>query len=218
MTQSSQDNPRWQTVLFDLDGTLCNTIPLILASFQHAFREVTGEGVDEDVARSWIGLTLATTFAPYPQAAELEASYRRFNEANLTALQTNFDGIPELLRELKDARVRTGIVTAKRRHVAMMSLDASGITDDIELVCAMDDTDKHKPDPTPLLLGLERMGVGREGAVYIGDAVVDLQAAAAAGIDGIGVTWGAGTPADLSLQPHVALCNTTDELARVLLG
>lgn len=212
--------PRWQTVLFDLDGTLCNTIPLILASYQHAFREVLGTELDTATGLGWIGRTLRDTFAEFPKAAELEDAYRAFNHEHLVELQQGYEGIRELVVDLLDAGVSCGIVTSKRRYTAGMSLEAGQLDGLLPVLCAMEDTEVHKPDPTPLLLGLERLdavGAGPERAVYVGDATVDLQAAAAAGIAGIGVTWGAGVPDRLAEQPHAAICDTVDELRAALL-
>lgn len=211
-------NPRWQTVLFDLDGTLCNTIPVILASYQHAFREVLGRELDAATGLSWIGRTLRDTFASYPKAAELEDSYRAFNHEHLLELQQSYDGIRELVVDLVDAGAHCGIVTSKRRYTAGLSLEASQLDGLLPVLCAMEDTEVHKPDPAPLRVGLQKIGSDGSDAVYVGDATVDLLAAAAAGIDGIGVTWGAGTREALSRQPSVAVVDQVDELRALLLG
>ncbi len=84
--------PRWQTVLFDLDGTLCDTIGLIIASYQHSLREVLGYEEDEQVIRGWIGKTLADTFSAHEQAALLESTYVEYNLANLARLQRSYEG------------------------------------------------------------------------------------------------------------------------------
>ena len=82
----------------------------------------------------------------------------------------------------------------------------------------MDDTTRHKPDPTPLLTGLAVLGAPVQGSLYVGDAIHDLKAADAARMDGIGVTWGAGHPDELRAQPHVAVVDTVDQLRELLLG
>lgn len=210
---------RWPIVLFDLDGTLCNTVDLILASFHHAHREVLGQELDEAVALGWIGRTLRDIYAPYEQAAQLEASYLRFNLANLERLQTGYDGIRELLTDLKAQGIRTGVVTSKRHEGAARSLAAAGLDQLIPVVCAMEDTGQHKPNPQPLLLAMEKLGVhdSSHGA-YVGDATVDVQAAHAAGLASLAVTWGAGTRDELAAQAPLALCTTVDELRGHLLG
>lgn len=210
---------RWQTVVFDLDGTLCNTIALILASFRHAHREVLGEELDQEVARSWIGRTLPDIYAPYGEAAEdLRNSYLAFNLANLEQLQTSFDGIAELLQDLRSAGVVTGVATSKQRTSADRSLAASGLTELVPVVASMGETEHHKPHPEPIRHALAQLGADPATAVYVGDAVVDVQAAQAAGIDQIAVTWGAGDRTELLLTNPTAAVDSVDELARWLLG
>jgi pyrophosphatase PpaX len=81
----------------------------------------------------------------------------------------------------------------------------------------MEDTDVHKPNPEPLLLALARLGAGATECVYIGDAVVDVQAARAAGMAAIAVTWGAGERADLVAAGPLAVVDTMEELRAQLL-
>lgn len=208
--------PRWQTVLFDLDGTLCDTIGLIIASYQHSLREVLGYEEDEQVIRGWIGKTLADTFSAHEQAALLESTYVEYNLANLARLQRSYEGVRELVAELDAAGVRCGIVTSKRTATAHLSLEAAGLDAMIEVLGAMEDSTHHKPHPEPLLNALAKLGSTGEGVVYVGDATVDLLAASAAGLAGVGVLWGAGVRADLEVLPHEAICATVSELREAL--
>src|SRR5690606_31375084 len=108
---------RWRTILFDLDGTLADTIPLIIASYQHAFREVLREEVSEDTARSWIGRSLLEALLEVSpeHGHELDRVYREWNLANTERLIRSYDGIPELVSDLDAAGARCAIVTSKRR-------------------------------------------------------------------------------------------------------
>lgn len=212
--------PRWPVVLFDLDGTLINTIDAIVASYTYTWQTVTGRQVTRTEILPWIGRTLADVFtdeAP-EHAAELEQVYMDHNHANMAAMVTRYDGIEELMADLVAAGVRTGVVTSKRRRTAIPAMQIAGLPAETVLACAMDDTTKHKPDPTPLLTGLEVLGAPAAGSLYVGDAIHDLKAAHAAGMDGLGVTWGAGAPDELRAQPHVAVVDTVDQLRELLLG
>ena len=111
-------SPRWPVVVFDLDGTLVNTIPLIVESYRQAFREVRGEEVDETFALPLIGMTLVDALSPFPEADALAHAYITFNLAHLESLQTDFEGIRELLDALSDAGVVVGVATSKRRPAA----------------------------------------------------------------------------------------------------
>lgn len=210
--------PRWSTVLFDLDGTLANTIPLIVASYQHAFREVLGVEVDAARARAWIGRPLLPALLEESpeHGHELDVAYRAWNLAHTDDLIERFDGIPDLLAGLTDAGVTCAVVTSKRRLTAQKALQAVGIEHLITVVAALEDTATHKPDPAPLLLGARALNVDPASAVYVGDAVVDVAAAHAAGMPAIAVTWGAGERAALAQAAPGAVVDTVAELAAVL--
>ncbi|MCU1536897.1 MAG: family hydrolase [Humibacillus sp.] len=211
--------PRWATAVFDLDGTLADTIDLIVASYQHAFRTVLGHEEDPVVIRSWIGRPLVGAFRDHsPEHAEtLYATYLQWNADNTERLIRSYDGVVDVLGDLREAGVHVGIATSKRRESARQAMDILGISPHVEVLVAMEDTDVHKPDPTPLLLALERMGRSAEGAVYVGDAVVDVLAGQAAGMDTLAVTWGAGLPAALEASAPSALATTAAELRSAFL-
>ncbi len=211
--------PRWPTVIFDLDGTLANTIPLIVASYQHAFRTVLGTEPSEDRARSWIGRPLLPALleeAPEHGHA-LDLAYREWNLANTERLIQRYAGVPELLAALRSARVRTGVVTSKRRQAAQLAVAAVGIEGLIEVVGALEDTTVHKPAPDPLLRGAAALGADPEHCAYVGDAVVDVRAALAAGMSAVAVTWGAGVRHELAAAGPFAVVDTVAALADVLL-
>jgi len=205
-------------VLFDLDGTLANSIDLIVESYQYAFATVAGRQVTRAQACSWIGQTLTQTFRTEDaeRAAELETTYRAFNNSNLDRIM-GYPGTPELLDGLRSAGAVTGVVTSKGRGAADASLRQVGLAGAIDVLAARDDTTAHKPDPAPLLFALAGLGAAPAEAAYVGDAVFDVQAARAAGMTAIAVTWGAGLTDELAGLGPDALCATMDELRGVLM-
>jgi pyrophosphatase PpaX len=213
-------SPRWSTAIFDLDGTLADTINLIVESYQHAFRTVLGRQEDPDVIRSWIGRPLIGAFRDHSpeQADELYSTYLQWNADNTERLIRTYDGVVDVVGELRAAGVHVGIATSKRRESAQQAMDILGISPHVDVLVAMEDTDRHKPDPTPLLLALERMGRGSNGAVYVGDAVVDVLAGKAAGMDTLAVTWGAGLPEALHAVRPTAVASDATELRSAFLG
>jgi pyrophosphatase PpaX len=213
-------DPRWSTAVFDLDGTLADTIDLIVASYQHAFTTVLGHEEDPDLIRSWIGRPLVGAFREHsPEHADtLYATYLQWNADNTERLIRTYNGVVAVLGDLRTAGVHVGIATSKRRESARQAMDILGISQHVDVLVAMEDTDVHKPDPTPLLLALERMGRGVDGAVYVGDAVVDVLAGKAAGMDTLAVTWGAGLRAALDAAAPTALASTAAELRSAFLG
>jgi pyrophosphatase PpaX len=210
----------WRWVVFDLDGTIVNTIPLIIASYDHALWNVLGEHADPVEARGWIGQTLYDTFhRRYPgQADALIDAYVEFNLREMATLLEQYPGIPELLAEMRAAGIHFGVATSKRRRSAELTLAQSGLSEAIEVTVAMEDTGSHKPDPAPLRLALELFGAEPAQAVYVGDAVVDVRAAQAAGMAQIAVTWGAGRGEDLLAAQPTAVVDAVAELRALLLG
>lgn len=213
-------SPRWQTIFFDLDGTLANTIPLIVASYQHAFREVRGEEIEDARARAWIGRPLlgALLEEDPERGHDLDRTYREWNLANTERLIERYDGVPEMLTALKAAGANVHIVTSKRTETARLALVGVGIDDLIDVVGALEHTTKHKPDPEPLLVAAAKLGVDPSTAVYVGDATVDILAARAAGMSAIAVTWGAGERAALEATDPDTVVDTVGELTAYLLN
>jgi len=215
-------SPRWRTVIFDLDGTLVDTIGLIVASYRHAFEAVLDPGtppVPEERIRAWIGQPLIRAFREVStvHADALNTAYLTWNEANTGRLIREYAGVRELLTRLAAAGVRVAVVTSKRRTHAELALGLAGLSALVGALVAMEDTTEHKPRPEPLLLALDRLGAPAGEAVYVGDAVVDLEAAHTAGIASVGVTWGAGVRADLVGTAPTALADTVAELTGILM-
>ena len=190
---TSPSTPRWPTVVFDLDGTLADTLPLIIASYQHTFRTVLGHEEDPDRIRTWIGRTLPEIFTTYyrDHADELLATYLEWNDAHTEDLIRGFDGVRDVLADLSAAGLALGVATSKRRASARQAMDLLGLSEHLPVLVAMEDVETHKPDPAPLLLAVERLGGDPAAAVYVGDAVVDVRAGQAAGMATAAVTWGA---------------------------
>ena len=212
--------PRFHTVLFDLDGTLADTIPLIVASYQHAFRTVLGEEIDEARARAWIGRPLlAALLEESPEHGhDLDQTYREWNLANTARLIRRYEGVPEMLEALASAGVRMAVATSKRRQTARLALEGVGIDHLIEVAAALEDTTRHKPEPDPLLHAAASLGSQPCDCVYVGDATVDVLAARAAGMAAIAVGWGAADREALAATGPEALVDTVADLTAYLLG
>ena len=217
---ASGQTPRHPVVLFDLDGTLADTIPLIVASYQHAFRTVLAEEVAEARARAWIGRPLLPALLEESpeHGDELDRVYREWNLANTARLIRRYQGVPELLTELTAAGVTCAVATSKRRETARLALVGVGIDGLVDVVAALEDTAAHKPAPDPLLYAAATLGVDPAECVYVGDATVDMLAARAAGMSAVAVTWGAGERAALEATHPDAVVDTVHDLAAYLLG
>ncbi len=180
-------------VIFDLDGTVVDTVELIVASFRYAVRTVLGEDLPDEVITAGVGQPLMTQMMRLSneKAQQLYDVYREYNHRRHDELIRSYDGMEGALRRLHDAGRRLGIVTSKSRETTQMAFDAVALGGVFDTVVTATDTDRHKPDPDPILLCLERLG-GDDGSrgIYIGDSPVDMTAGLAAGLGTAAVAWG----------------------------
>ena len=211
---------RFRIVLFDLDGTLIDSGPIILASMQHAVRTV----LDREIPPDELGLTIGgqgivaqMQAIDAEHADELLEVYKEHNDGLHETLEA-FDELIALLPRLKAEGRRLGIVTAKRHRTVGLALDRFPVLrDDFDVVVAHEDTDRHKPDPDPVTLAIERLGGTPSDAAYVGDSPFDIQAAKAAGAYAVAVGWGGIHPDErlLAEEPD-AFVRSPEELLRVL--
>lgn len=182
----------FSVVLFDLDGTLINTNDLILASFQHTLREKLGLEVPPEEIYQYFGEPLVYTMARYApdRAEELADFYRVFNHANHDQLLRNFEGVSEALSTLHTAGVQLAIVTSKHVALARRGLRVANLDKYFPVVVGMDETEKHKPEPEPALLALQRLGVEPGPHVLmVGDSRFDILCGRNAGCKTAAVGW-----------------------------
>jgi len=177
-------------VLFDLDGTVVDTVELIVLSFRHAVRTVLGEDLPDEHITAGVGQPLMTQMERLSQehARELYDVYREYNHRRHDELIRAYDGVAETLAALKTAGRRLGVVTSKSRDTTQMAFAAVGMGDLFDVVVTATDTQAHKPAAEPILLCLERLAGPRP--IYVGDSPVDIQAGKAAGVATAAVAWG----------------------------
>lgn len=206
-------------ILFDLDGTVIDSVALIRESHRYAVAQVLGIELSDDVLVANVGRPLIDQMRAFsePHADELLRVYREWNHANTQRLLAAYDGIDVLLRDLRAAGRSLGIVTSKSGPTVQLAFDVLPLAQYFDVLIAAEDSQLHKPDPAPLRLALERLGRSAQGACYVGDAPFDLQAGSAAGVTTIGVTWGFFPRSALEPFHPQYLVDTTAELAKVLL-
>jgi pyrophosphatase PpaX len=184
---------RFPVVLFDLDGTLIDSGPIILASMQHAVRQVLDREIAyEELAATVGGQGLVSQMRDLDpdRVDELVEVYREHNDPLHDTLEA-FEGMIDVLPRLRAEGRRLGIVTAKRHRTVALALDRfPWLGEQFEVVVAYEDTDRHKPEPDPVLAAVERLGAEPSRTAYVGDSPFDIQAAKAAGAFAVGVAWG----------------------------
>lgn len=186
--------PRFQTVLFDLDGTLIDSVDLIVDSYRHVFATHGLPEHSRDEILVGIGTPLRSVFgALTDDPAEIDrwiATYREFNLAHHDQRVTAYPSTVDMVRRIRGAGCRVGLVTSKNHAGALRGLDLIGLRDAIEVVVGADDVTRPKPDPEPARLALEALGVPADGALFVGDSRHDMYCGRSAGTWTAGVTWG----------------------------
>jgi pyrophosphatase PpaX len=210
---------RFRNVLFDLDGTVVDSGAIILASMRHATREVLGRDYsDEELLQAVGGPGLeAQMSALAPEHVErLVDVYRAHNEPLHDELEA-CAGMEDVLVRLREEGRRLGIVTAKRRSTVELAFDRVPLGHLFETIVGGDETERHKPDPEPLLLAAERLGADPAETAYVGDSPFDVRAAKAAGMFAVAVTWGRiHDQVRLESEQPDAIVDTAEELLGVL--
>jgi pyrophosphatase PpaX len=202
MTSPSGDGRR-DAILFDLDGTLIDSIELIVKSAHFAFAKC---GLAVPTEKEWltgVGRPLPVMFRHFSSGSDedvaaLILAYREFQMAHHDALVHAYPGVPELLEELARRGHPLGIVTSKSDALAARGLSHTGIDQFFDTVVGMDSCQRHKPHPEPVMIALDRLGALPERAWFVGDSIHDMESGNAAGVATIGALWGPFTAEDLA--------------------
>ena len=180
------DHVQPQAVLFDLDGTLVDSLPTIGAAMSAALKEF-GHHIDVATIIPQIGAPMPVLAAELTGASEDEAE--QINERYLSLYYDDFiqktkpfDGATELLDRLRAAGVALGVVTNKNEHGAHMMVDIQGWKPTFDVVVGRDTTARPKPWPDGTLHGLQVLGATPEQAALVGDTEFDMGAGRDAGL------------------------------------
>ena len=181
-------------VLFDLDGTLIDSIELLLSSARHAF---DGWQIGAPTDAEWIrgiGTPLVEQLrgfaASEDEVTRLLQRYRDYQHIHHDRLTRCYDDVPAVVAQLADRGHPMAIVTSKASVIAKRSLEWVGLHRFFPVVVGFDETARHKPDPEPVLAALERLGASADQAAFLGDSPHDVHAGNAAGVLTIAALWG----------------------------
>jgi len=182
------------TVLFDLDGTLIDSVRLILDSYHHTLAAHGLEARSDDFWLAGLGTPLRVQFKHWSddpvQLEAMIATYREYNLTHHDSMVTAYPGVIPVVRAIRRAGYRTGLVTSKNKPGAERGLKLVGLDTEMELVIGADDVVNPKPHHEPIEVALRRLGEPAEGALYVGDSVHDMESGRAAGVTTAAVLWG----------------------------
>ena len=209
---------KYKVYLFDFDYTLADSSRGIVTCYRHVLdRNGYSSPTDDDIKRT-IGKTLEDSFAlltgvtDAARLAEFRRQYVKEADVYMTANTILFPEVENVLRHLKAEGARLGIISTKFRYRIRELLTAKGLDDVFDFIVGGEDVKAAKPSPEGVLMALERLQVGKEEVLYVGDSVVDAETAQAAGVSFGGVTHGVTTAEELSAYPHRLIMTSLEEL------
>lgn len=206
-------------LLFDLDGTLIDSIGLLLECMQFAF-----DGRDRaPTIPQWvagIGTPLRTQLAEWcsgPEEVEqMVGRYRDYQDLHLERLTTPYAGVIETMQWARAEGFKTALVTSKGKGMTGRSLDHVGLGAAFDAVVTFEETTRHKPLPDPVFLALERLGASPDRALFVGDSPHDMHAGRAAGVKTAAALWGPFTREELAVASPDFWMQRFDELPAVV--
>jgi pyrophosphatase PpaX len=186
--------PPIRTVLFDLDGTLIDSVQLILDSYHHT---LAAHGLPPRTDEEWlagIGTPLTAQFAAWKDTAgvldALIATYREYNLKHHDRMVTVYPGVVEVVRVLKEDGIATGLVTSKNRIGALRGLTLARLEALMDVLVCSDEVQNPKPHPEPVEKAVRLLGADPSSTVYVGDSIHDMRSGRAAGVRTAAVLWG----------------------------
>jgi pyrophosphatase PpaX len=183
-----------QTVLFDLDGTLIDSIRLILDSYHHT---LAAHGIPPRTDDHWlrgVGTPLSVQFGEWRNdLGKLEAmvaTYREYNLAHHDRMVTVYPGVVAAIVAIRAAGRRTGLVTSKNRQGALRGLTLVRLETMMDVLVCADEVTNPKPHPEPVEKAVALLGADPGTTVYVGDSIHDMVSGRAAGVRTAAALWG----------------------------
>lgn len=213
----------YKAVLFDLDGTLINTLEDLAAASNYAlaaygypprpvgdFKLLAGNGVAVMLERA-----MPPEERTPGRVEELKEKFLEYYSVHYADKTAPYDGVPELLRELKDRGYKRAVVTNKVEEMAKVILHKL-YPDCFDLIFGQRDGVPTKPDPTLAHMAMKELGVSPAECVFMGDSGVDIQTAVNSGALPVGVLWGFREEKELLENGAKRIISQADELLDIL--
>ena len=198
---------RIRTLLFDFDGTLMDSTQIIVQSWQQVYKKVTGKETELETILSTFGSILGDAIAdafPDEPTDELIKIYRDHNQEHFLEMIDLYPGIEKMLTELKRSGITMALVTSRLKRTTMQAVGKFGLDRYFDVVITANDCTKHKPDPEPILVALEKLNelkarscteetdkkvIDPDTVMMVGDTIYDRECARRAGVKCALVAW-----------------------------
>ncbi len=207
----------FSVALFDLDGTLVDSLPFIMSTYKLVFKKLNLPWNEIELIK-WIGRPLreiASFFAGEKKDKFLKL-YERYYNLDFENNVSPFPGTFEMLESLKINGFLLGIVTSKGKEGAARTIKITGLDNYMDVVITAHDVNVHKPFPDPILKALDILNVSPGRSLYIGDSYHDIKAGLGAGTITLAVTWGINTREELAALNPDGLLESWADLERYL--
>ena len=204
--------------LFDFDYTLANAETGIVKCFKLLMQQEGYFIPPDDEIKKTIGLPMIEAIRVLFKEDddkllhELKDKYTEFADVHMTPNTVLYPQTIPALRRIKESGAKTAIISSKTRRRIMQTLTRDNIADLVEFVIGSEDVKTHKPSPEGMFMAIERFGADKKDVLYIGDNVIDGEAAQNAGVDFAAVLTGNNVREDFFNLPHVKIMNTLAEL------
>lgn len=189
----------YQCCIFDLDGTLINSIHALTHTINLTLEEYGLGPVDEEHTKIFVGdgykkfVERALVFCGDTGLGHYQdalAAYERVFEKNCLYHLAAYDGIKELLQELKNRNIRIAVLSNKAHERTVENIEAVFGNGYFDVIAGEKPDIRRKPDPTGVFKILEELGIDKQQCLYLGDTSTDMKTGINAGVDTVGVTWG----------------------------
>lgn len=215
---------KYKAVLFDMDGTVLDTLGDLTDALNRAMREFDMPEHTQEEAASYLGNGAARLIAcavpegtPPELTERVLAFYAPWYDSHCQIKTAPYAGIVPLMERLRARGVKLAVISNKQ-DTAVKPLAARHFPGLLEIAVGESETVRRKPNPDAVLAALEHMGAAREESIYVGDTEVDIATARNAGIDCAAVTWGFRTRECLKREGAGHIFDTAEALGDFLLG
>ncbi|MDH4131961.1 MAG: HAD-IA family hydrolase [Gemmatimonadota bacterium] len=210
-------------MLFDLDGTLIDSIELILASYRHTMLTHGHGNIPDAEWMRGVGTPLRVQLARWattPDEMEaLVATYREYNLSHHDRMITIYPGVREAVSAIRTRGLRTGVVTSKNREGTARGLALVGLESDMDVLVCADDVTNPKPHPEPVERAVAALSADPATTLFVGDSIHDLHSGRAAGVLTGAVLWGPFSREELApAEPDFWFSDPAELKAAIELG